>query len=276
MDQSSWDDTLLGVRPSPGPGRGAVSHQSSRDKRRKRSLPGSTVRREGRAISALRDLTTLMQGSLGNPDMWKRVCRSARLRVRSEQKAYGLKRDLDVPHTAPEALVPIGVRLIRDEDAASVLEPVGPMSLDEKWDRNQRLRLLESGVGSCYVAVTREDVPCFVQWLFSSADNDFLRDHFNGSFPRLDEGTVLLEGAYTPTAFRGQRIMSAAMSLIAERGRDAGSRYVVTFVSTDNVASLKGCRRAGFDVYLERLVRWRLLRSTVSFAPVTGESALNA
>jgi protein ImuB len=55
MDQSSRDDTLVDVRPSPGPGRGAVSPQSSRDKRRKRSLPGSTVRRErreGRAISA--------------------------------------------------------------------------------------------------------------------------------------------------------------------------------------------------------------------------------
>src|SRR5262245_24029337 len=53
MNQSSRDYTLLDVRPSPGPGRGAVSHQSSRDKRTKRSLPGSTVRREGRAISAL-------------------------------------------------------------------------------------------------------------------------------------------------------------------------------------------------------------------------------
>jgi hypothetical protein len=56
MIQSSWDDTLLGVRPSPGPGRGAVSSQSSRDKRPKRSLPGSTVRREGRAIGALAPL----------------------------------------------------------------------------------------------------------------------------------------------------------------------------------------------------------------------------
>ena len=51
MNQSSRDDTLQGVRPSPGPGRGAVSPQSSRDKRTKRSLPGSTVRKEGRAIS---------------------------------------------------------------------------------------------------------------------------------------------------------------------------------------------------------------------------------
>jgi hypothetical protein len=52
MNQSSRDDTLLGVRPSPGPGRGAVSYQSSPDMRRKHSLPGSTVRREGSAISA--------------------------------------------------------------------------------------------------------------------------------------------------------------------------------------------------------------------------------
>jgi len=54
MNQSSRDHTLLDIRPSPGPGRGAVSCQSSRDKRRKRSLPGSTVRKEGRAISVVR------------------------------------------------------------------------------------------------------------------------------------------------------------------------------------------------------------------------------
>ena len=53
MNQSSRDHTLLGVRPSPGPGRGAVSPQSSRDKRTKRSLPGSTVQREGSPISEL-------------------------------------------------------------------------------------------------------------------------------------------------------------------------------------------------------------------------------
>ena len=51
MNQSSRDYTLLDVRPSPGPGRGAVSSQSSRDKQSKRSLPGTAVRREGRAIS---------------------------------------------------------------------------------------------------------------------------------------------------------------------------------------------------------------------------------
>ncbi|MGQ0463882.1 MAG: DUF302 domain-containing protein, partial [Sporichthyaceae bacterium] len=42
-----------GVRSSPEPDRSAVSSQSSRDKRAKRFLPGTTVREEGRAISEL-------------------------------------------------------------------------------------------------------------------------------------------------------------------------------------------------------------------------------
>lgn len=63
MNQSSWDYTLLDVRLSPEPGRGAVSRQSSRDKRCKRSLPGSTVRDEGRAISVNAETLWILRGT---------------------------------------------------------------------------------------------------------------------------------------------------------------------------------------------------------------------
>jgi len=52
MEQSPWDDTVVGVRP---PGRSvevAVSSQSSKDKRRERFPPELPLRKEGRAISA--------------------------------------------------------------------------------------------------------------------------------------------------------------------------------------------------------------------------------
>jgi len=42
------------------------------------------------------------------------------------------------------------------------------------------------------------------------------------------------------------RIMPAAMARIAEHGRDVGARHVMTFVGTDNIPSLKGCKRSGF------------------------------
>lgn len=53
MDQSSRDDTLVDVGPPGAPPAGAVSRQSSRDKRRKRSAGESSMEEEGRAISVV-------------------------------------------------------------------------------------------------------------------------------------------------------------------------------------------------------------------------------
>jgi Glutamyl-tRNAGlu reductase, dimerisation domain len=50
MDQSSGDNTLVGFGPPRRLPGDAVSHQSSRDKRRKRS-PGRSLMGEGKAIS---------------------------------------------------------------------------------------------------------------------------------------------------------------------------------------------------------------------------------
>ena len=58
------------------------------------------------------------------------------------------------------------------------------------------------------------------------------------------------ENAYTPPAYRGLGVMPAAMARIAERASDFGARKVMTFVATDNIASLKGCQRAGFHPHL--------------------------
>jgi hypothetical protein len=52
MDQSSRDDTLVGIGSPGAAPADAVSFQSSRDKRRKRSAGGSSMEGEGRAISA--------------------------------------------------------------------------------------------------------------------------------------------------------------------------------------------------------------------------------
>jgi hypothetical protein len=40
---------------------------------------------------------------------------------------------------------------------------------------------------------------------------------------------------------------------------------VHTFVGEDNVASLKGCKKAGFTPYLARTETWWLLRRHVRF-----------
>jgi len=87
-----------------------------------------------------------------------------------------------------------------------------------------------------------------MQWLLGAKDNDLIA-RFK-CFPRLEQNEALMEQAYTPPSHRGLGIMSAAMALIAERAADMNARHVLTFVEEKNIASLKGCWRAGFHPHL--------------------------
>jgi RimJ/RimL family protein N-acetyltransferase len=68
-------------------------------------------------------------------------------------------------------------------------------------------------------------------------------------FRRLQHAKPCLR-TYTPPAYRGLGIMSAAIALIAERASEFGARHVLTFVGEQNIASLKGCQRAGFHPHM--------------------------
>ncbi|MHC1560653.1 N-acetyltransferase family protein [Actinomycetospora sp. C-140] len=199
------------------------------------------------------------------PDTIRPVYGAARRRLHSDVEAYGLRRDLSVPHTPPAAKITVSVRPMEDRDVAAVLEATAQLSPDEKWDRATRRRLLEARIGRPHVAVTEDDEACYTQWLFTSADNDDIARHFEGIFPRLDDDTALLEGAFTPVAWRGKGVMSAAMSRIAEKAGPLGARYVITFVGTDNPASLRGCEKANFFPYLRRTQKFRMGRQRVDF-----------
>jgi GNAT superfamily N-acetyltransferase len=219
-------------------------------------------------MSTLTHWATFLGRSVRDPDLARQVYHTALERVRSDDEAVGLRRDLDVPHTAPEATIPISVRPIVDKDVPQILGTEDDsLSPEEKWERARRFRLLETGAGTCYVAVTEDDVPCYMQWLFGREDNEFVQRYFRRSFPLLDGRTALLEDAFTPTAFRGKRIMSAAMAQVAEQARTIGARYVITFVGVDNTPSLKGCQRAGFAIYTTRSQRWRMFRQSIDFQP---------
>jgi RimJ/RimL family protein N-acetyltransferase len=158
---------------------------------------------------------------------------------------YGLCRDLAIPITNPTAKIPIVIRPLQNGDFRSLFYSKGSPDPDEKLQVAWRRAFVDKGASGGFVAVDqRSGTPCYVQWLFGSENNDFLRRI--GGFPMLKPREALLEYAYTPPAYRGFGIMSAAMALIAERAADIGARQVLTFVDQDNIASLKGCQRAGF------------------------------
>jgi RimJ/RimL family protein N-acetyltransferase len=141
------------------------------------------------------------------------------------------------------------------------------ISNDERALRKSRGELYASRIGTGYVAVTEDGDPAYCQWLIGPEFNALIADFFDGVFPRLELGEALLEGAFTPEAHRGKGIMPAAMARIAEHGHDIGAGRVITFVTSDNIPSIKGCERSGFAPYTTRHVIWNGLRRSVTFTP---------
>lgn len=165
-----------------------------------------------------------------------------------ESVRFGLRRDLRVPIQMPKAKIPIAVRPMVPADLPHLLtlSGAGPA---ERLDIARRRAFVERYPTGCFVAVDQRDgSPCYMQWLIGAADNHLVRGM--GGFPELQPGEALLENAFTPAGHRGLGIMSEAMALIAERARDFGADFVVTFVEEKNIASLKGCQRAGFSPHL--------------------------
>jgi GNAT superfamily N-acetyltransferase len=182
------------------------------------------------------------------------LCRLLKRQIHQSWESYGLRRDLANAHLAPQAKIAIAIRELSVWDIDRLLPRDGSgLIRKERLEIANRIEHLAARIPTCYVAIEQEtDKPCYMQWLMGSRYNDQIQSFFRGRFPVLSRDQALLENAYTPPTYRGQGIMSAAMSLIAQKAQETGARYVLTFVARDNTASLKGCAKAGFYPFMVR------------------------
>ena len=197
---------------------------------------------------------------------WRTVLRALRKWLYSDSYAYGLRRDLTVSLEVPEPTISVTVRPIQPSHVPAFTE-VDRSRHDRESIRHRSAsaRLLGSEIRTCYVALTDEGVPCYMQYLILSGENDKVERFFEGIFPRLREDEALLEAAFTLEEYRGLRLMPFVMNQLAEKARQEGARWLLTFVSTGNVAALKGCKRVGFVPYLLVNQRFRPFRRRIVF-----------
>ena len=197
-----------------------------------------------------------------------RLWRAARVRFSSRSEALGLRRDLRVPFPVPPPKVPLIVRQLRPDDDLSFLTADPDLAPTAAWGRLDQRRLLAANLPTCWIAAEPNGMVCYMQWLIAARDNARVHARWGGLFPELKPHEALLEGAYTAESHRGKGVMSHAMALIAEKARDFGAHHVLTFVDRKNVASLKGCEKAGFAPYIQRRETWSLFRRRVHFLPL--------
>jgi GNAT superfamily N-acetyltransferase len=186
-------------------------------------------------------------------------------RLYGNDSSFGLRRDLSKAFQVPSAKLQIVVRPLRPEDDLAFLHSGGD---EDSFTRFAQLRMIKLNLPTCYVAVAPKGDICFMQWLIPASENENIQANF-GSLPRLNPDEALFEGAYTVPAYRGQGIMASAMAQIAEKAKQFGARWAITFVGRDNEPSLKGCARAGFEPYLLRYQSWRMLHRSIKFVPIS-------
>lgn len=182
---------------------------------------------------------------------WK-IEEQLRAGLYSEERTYGLRRDLQAAFKPAAAKIPLIVREISGRDIARLF-PDGSAhgARSARRELAWRHHLVRAQFPTCFVAVDQlTGEPCHMQWLTGAKDNARLREI--GFVPMLQPDEAVIENVYTPPPYRGLGIMSAAMGMIAERAAEFGARHVITFVSPDNIPSLKGCRKAGFTPYVVR------------------------
>ncbi len=172
--------------------------------------------------------------------------------------SIGFRRYLSTPFDAPMAKIPLSIRPLESRDLSSLfmVPTEAPSALTN--DISERRKIREAGFETCFVAVTDNDIPCYMQWLIPFSKNEEIQRYFDRRFPWLQPNEMLLEGAFVPPAFRGMGIMPCAMALIAQKATEFAADTVITFVEHDNIPSLKGCKSAGFNPYLIRRDEWML------------------
>jgi hypothetical protein len=191
----------------------------------------------------------------------------------SGETSYGLRRDLRQSFTPPPASIPIMTRLFETSDREHFLGPVGiwHRTITTRTDQVSREEFIEADIPSCYVAVTDDGSPCFIQWLLAPTGNNKVQARRQAHFPRVSEDEILLEGAFVPERHRGKKIMASAMSQVAEKGRESGARWAITYVEAWNLPSLRGCLACGFHPYLIRKVTWRGFARKAECKPINNE-----
>ena len=146
------------------------------------------------------ELARLMRAGHG-----RRVARAVASRLSSRDLAFGLRRDLTIPLSPPAPKLPVSVRPLNPHDPLPFLDAdAAGIEGVVAFDRVRQRRLLDDGIGTCWVATAPGGEVCYMQWLIPSSSNDRIQERWPKLFPVLGPDEALLEGAYTPEQYRGQ------------------------------------------------------------------------
>ncbi|MCX7546947.1 hypothetical protein OS188_03165 [Xanthomarina sp. F1114] len=178
-------------------------------------------------------------------------------RLNSKEIAFGFKRDLSVPYKKPRTLKPITIREFKKEDEVFFVD-------------NPNNGLINN-FHTCYVGITKDEIPCARVWLIDSSQNKTLKNTWGERFPQLKADEVLLENVFTVPKYRGMGVIPAFLYDVAEKSRELGAKYAITFGEVKNINTSRSYDYAGFTPYIVRTVSYFLFIKSIKYEELSEE-----
>jgi hypothetical protein len=201
--------------------------------------------------------------------------RQFRGRFWASTTSFGLRAELRHAPPRPAAKIPVVMRPAEPREFAGFDEELTCAAGGDAVEVTQRMRLCQGGVTTLYVAQSEDGESVYAQWLVRHNEQGPLHAVTGGLFPNLEQGQALVEGAYTFIAFRKLGVMADGMHQLLTAAQAAGDECVFTYVSSANIASLRGCANAGFVPDHLRVDSWRLGRRSIERVPLTEDARQN-
>lgn len=185
--------------------------------------------------------------------LWDALAR----RIKSEEIAIGFRRDIEIDIPKPRSLKKISVIEAREEDA-------------KFFDDKRNDGLIEQ-FDTCYVAITKDQIPCARLWLIDHSQNGKLKKAWGDIFPELERNEMLIENVYTIPKFRGFGILPVMVDEVVRTKVEEGIRYAITFGELKNKLTTRSFAYAGFEPYILRRKKWILFKRTITFEKVPAD-----
>ena len=145
-------------------------------------------------------------------------------KIYSEKILFALELDIISELKEPKSLIEISIRPFRRDDAVHFKDDKENISLIEQLPQ-------------CYVAVTKQGIPCFRQWLINSSHNNQISKFWGESYPKLKNDEALLESGFTIPKYRGLGVMPLALYKISIKAKEEGIRKLYVSAPITNISS---------------------------------------
>ncbi len=179
-------------------------------------------------------------------------------RIYSNRYFYFVRRDLEIAIKGKVPVSKVGISLRPYQNS------------DHKYFKGLPLddMLINANISTCYVAVTKDNIPCFREWFIEPYENKKIKNFFGDNFPLLEANECIFERAYAVKEYRGLNIYSEVNYILGKMALSLGYKWVVACIDINNTQSLKAALKLETHPYKLQVTKWRFFVRRTSYIDI--------